>query len=179
MPSHLPVPAEGDPWARFPLDPRAPANAPLRASDADRDVVHQLLATAYAEGRLDRVELDERTEGVARAKTLGELPGYVTDLVPITSPPMAVPRADLVARAQERYLRERQEALWGFLSASLITWGIWAVIMWGSFPWPIFVSVATAINYLRVLSNRRSFVEDEVKRLEKKERKKLPPGGSA
>ena len=48
-------------WDRFPHDPRLEANGPLRASDRDRDVVTDVLATAYSEGRLTREELDERT----------------------------------------------------------------------------------------------------------------------
>ena len=61
-------------WERFPHDPRLAANAPLRASDRDRDVVTDVLATAYSEGRLTREELDERSDRAASAKTLGELP---------------------------------------------------------------------------------------------------------
>ena len=174
-----PPPAGGDAWSRFTLDPRAPSHAALRASDADREVIHQMLATAYAEGRLDRTELDERTDGVARAKTLGELPAFVSYLVVTSGPPVLASRTDLVAAAQDKYVRERNEALWGFLSSSVITWGIWAVVMFGDFPWPIFVTIAAGLNYLRVLTNRRSFIESEVKRLEKKERKALPPGGDA
>lgn len=170
------LPSGGDPWGLFALDPRARAHSSLRASDADRDVVHQLLATAYAEGRIDRAELDERTDGVARAKTLGELPGFVTDLVPTTTAPVVAARADLVARAQDKYVSERNEALWGFLSASIITWVIWAAVMYGDFPWPIFVTVAAGLNFLRVATNRRGYVDSEVRRLEKKERKALPPG---
>jgi len=170
------LPSGGDPWGLFALDPRARAHSSLRASDADRDVVHQLLATAYAEGRLDRAELDERTDGVARAKTLGELPGFVTDLVPTTTAPVVAARADLVASANDKFRRERIEALWGLVSVSAITWTIWAVVTPDVFMWPIFVTVAAALNLLRILTNRRSFVESEVRRLEKKQRKALPPG---
>lgn len=179
MSAQLPVPASGDPWTRFPLDPRVPANAGLRAADTDRDLVHQLLVTAYAEGRLDRSELDERTDGVARAKTLGELPGFVTDLLPATSRPLLAPQADLVAQATERWRRARREAAWGFFSASLICWVIWGATMLGGFPWPIFVMLGTGLNVLRTMTNRSDMVADEVRRLEKKQRKQLPPGGSA
>lgn len=177
MSAQLPVPSGGDPWTRFPLDPRVPANAALRAADTDRDLVHQLLVTAYAEGRLDRTELDERTDGVARAKTLGELPAFVTDLLPATSRPLLAPQADLVAQATERWRRSRREAVWGFLSASLICWTIWA-FTGHDFPWPAFVMLGTGLNVLRTMLNRTDMVADEVRRLEKKQRKQLPPGGS-
>jgi hypothetical protein len=179
MSSQLPVPASGDPWSRFLLDPRMPANAGLRAADADRDLIHQLLVTAYAEGRLDRTELDERTDGVARAKTLGELPVFVTDLLPATSRSLMAPEPDLVAQATERWRRARREAAWGFLSASLICWVIWALTGADGLPWPVFVMLGTGLNVLRTMVNRSDMVADEVRRLEKKQRKQLPPGGSA
>ena len=47
-------------WGSFQHDRRDPAVAPLRASDADRDVVHGVLTEAFADGRLDREEHDER-----------------------------------------------------------------------------------------------------------------------
>lgn len=56
----------------------------MRASDADRDIVLRTLADAYAEGRLDRSEYDERADAVTAAKTLGELPVVLDDLVPMT-----------------------------------------------------------------------------------------------
>ena len=56
----------------------------MRASDADRDIVLRTLADAYAEGRLDPVEYDERADAVTSAKTLGELPVVLGDLVPMT-----------------------------------------------------------------------------------------------
>ena len=71
-----------------PFEPRK-----LRASDADRERVAQVLHTALAEGRLTVAELQERLDTVYAAKTLGELepvtldlPGH-TDLVP--RPPAA------------------------------------------------------------------------------------------
>ena len=55
----------------------------MRASDADRDIVLRALGEAYAEGRIDRGEYDERADAVHTAKTLGELPGLLDDLVPV------------------------------------------------------------------------------------------------
>ena len=69
-----------------PAEPYEPRK--LRASDADRERVAQVLHTALAEGRLTVAELQERLDIVYAAKTLGELepvtldlPGH-TDLVP-------------------------------------------------------------------------------------------------
>lgn len=61
----------------------------LRASDADRDHVAQLLGQAFAEGRLSAEEHAERTDGVYAAKTLGELRPFLADLPVAFSPPSA------------------------------------------------------------------------------------------
>ncbi|MGW4206707.1 DUF1707 SHOCT-like domain-containing protein [Lentzea sp. NPDC004789] len=53
----------------------------LRASDADRERVAQVLHKATAEGRLDIHELDERLAAVYAAKTYGELVPITADLV--------------------------------------------------------------------------------------------------
>jgi hypothetical protein len=52
----------------------------LRASDADRERVAEILRTAAAEGRLDLNELDERLAIVYAAKTYAELEPVVADL---------------------------------------------------------------------------------------------------
>ncbi|MEU4655336.1 DUF1707 domain-containing protein [Streptomyces sp. NPDC023723] len=54
--------------------------AELRASDADRDRIADMLREAHAEGRLSADEHAERVEGVLAAKTVGELDGFVRDL---------------------------------------------------------------------------------------------------
>ncbi|WTK18067.1 DUF1707 domain-containing protein [Streptomyces sp. NBC_01525] len=56
------------------------AEADLRASDADRDRIAEILREALAEGRLDAEEHAERIDVVYRAKTLGELEPMVRDL---------------------------------------------------------------------------------------------------
>jgi hypothetical protein len=60
-------------------DPPPPVSE-LRASDADRDRVADMLREALAEGRLTAEEHAERVEGVLAAKTVGELDVFVRDL---------------------------------------------------------------------------------------------------
>ncbi|WP_299532862.1 DUF1707 domain-containing protein [uncultured Streptomyces sp.] len=64
--------------------PQAPAPAArptaLRASDADRDRIADILRDAVAEGRLTADEHAERVELVYRAKTVAELEPLVSDL---------------------------------------------------------------------------------------------------
>jgi hypothetical protein len=66
----------------------------LRASDADRERVAQVLHRALGEGRLTASELDERLGTVYNAKTLGELEPVTADLpVPAPAPEDRVPAA--------------------------------------------------------------------------------------
>lgn len=73
-----PVAAEG---AGTPARTAGPASdADLRASDADRDRVADILREALAEGRLDASEHSERLDKTYAAKTVGELEPLVRDL---------------------------------------------------------------------------------------------------
>lgn len=54
----------------------------MRAADADRTIVADLLSAAYAEGRLTREEHDERVAQAMQAKTFDDLRGLTADLVP-------------------------------------------------------------------------------------------------
>ncbi|KUN08548.1 hypothetical protein AQI95_09315 [Streptomyces yokosukanensis] len=58
----------------------APGVTELRASDADRDRIADILREALAEGRLTADEHAERVEGVLHAKTVGELDVFIRDL---------------------------------------------------------------------------------------------------
>ncbi len=162
--------AEGSIWERFSLDPRHVENSRLRASDRDRDVVNDLLGTAYAEGRLTPEELDERSDRVAQSRTLGDLPPIIDDLV--ASTPAVRPAASIRAEAEDRYRQHRQQALMGFLIPTVICWVIWAATSQG-FPWPVFVMIGTGARLAQLLGNREGAIREITKGLEKKERKKL------
>jgi hypothetical protein len=68
----------------------SPAGKPsdLRASDADRERVVTVLAEAASDGRLTLDEHSERVQRAYRARTLGELAGLTTDLVPPGAQPL-------------------------------------------------------------------------------------------
>jgi hypothetical protein len=57
-----------------------PGPPAVRASDADRDRIADILREALAEGRLDAEEHAERVEAVYRSKTVGELEPLIRDL---------------------------------------------------------------------------------------------------
>ncbi|MCP2164814.1 DUF1707 SHOCT-like domain-containing protein [Goodfellowiella coeruleoviolacea] len=74
----------------------------IRASDADRAAVTERLDTAFAEGRLDVAEYEQRTGLAMSAKTMGELAQLTRDL------PVPVERIR-AEQAVERRRRERRE----------------------------------------------------------------------
>ena len=59
---------------------RAPDRADMRAADADRDRVAELLREHCASGRLTAEELEERLDVAYRARRLGELEALTADL---------------------------------------------------------------------------------------------------
>ena len=161
-------------WSQFDHDPRSPANGAIRASDRDRAVIESALGDAFAEGRLTRSEYDERTEAALASRTLGDLVPLVEDL-----PVAQAPQANIPQAAERAYVQARRQAVWGFLSASLICWVIWAATSFGDggfdagFPWPLFVMLGTGLNAGRVAWQKDEIIESETRRLEKKQRKEL------
>ena len=60
-----------------------PVSPALRASDADRDRVIELLRAAVADGRLDPVEFDERLDAALAARTIDALTPLTADLIAV------------------------------------------------------------------------------------------------
>jgi len=58
-----------------------PSSPALRASDADRDRVIELLRAAVADGRLDPAEFDERVDAALAARTVDALAPLTADLI--------------------------------------------------------------------------------------------------
>lgn len=172
------------PWGSFTQDPRLPESAPLRASDHDRDVVQGVLAEGYADGRLTKDEYDERSGAAAAARTLGELPVLILDLVPqsVTRPGSDLALAsgeELDALAVRRWQERRRHAFRTFLVTSLAVWAFWFLTSYlGSpddpgFPWPVFITLFTVVRLVQVQLDKRDIVERERARLERKQRQAL------
>ncbi len=172
----------GSIWREFEHDPRDPSYAAMRASDRDRAVVHDVLASAYAEGRLDRDELDERTTAVNAAKTYAELLPPIRDLTAdaVPTPLAPVATTDIRRSAEVYFAGQRRDALMGFLVPNLICWAIWFMTGHDGFIWPVFVSIPTGLNMLRVLASRAEIVEKRVEKLQRRQAKALDaPGATA
>jgi Domain of unknown function (DUF1707) len=170
-----------DVWSSFTYDPRDPRYAGLRASDHDRSVVHQVLGEAYADGRLNREEYDERSARVDRTRLLGDLRLALDDLVappPSTERSLAhASRRELEVLAEKAWRAKRREAAFSFLGASLITTAIWFATSFdgGTFDpyffWPAFVIAFSLLHLVRVAGSHGEIVETEVRRLEKRKSK--------
>jgi hypothetical protein len=161
-------------WRQFDHDPRSPANAGMRASDRDRALIETVLADAFAEGRITRDEYDERLGTALASRTLGELVPLVSDL-PVGPTPRSG-TGDLRDRAVRKWEADRREALLGLIGLSALLWTIWAVTMWGGFPWPLFPIGFALMNLVRIVANKRDIIEGHTRQLEKKERDKLQRG---
>jgi hypothetical protein len=65
----------------MPAEP--PSSPALRASDADRDRVIELLRAAVADGRLDPGEFDQRLDAALAARTIDALAPLTADLIAV------------------------------------------------------------------------------------------------
>ncbi len=74
--------------ARRPAREGAPQPHELRASDADRERIAQVLQDAHADGRLTLEELEERLTTLYAARTLGDLAQLTADLLPADEQPL-------------------------------------------------------------------------------------------
>ncbi len=75
----------------------------MRASDADRDRVAQVLRTAFEEGRLTIEEHSERIEALYSARTMGELEPLTFDLPTGAARPNLAKGTGSVARPAQVY----------------------------------------------------------------------------
>lgn len=77
-------------------DPRSDSEQNLRVGDTERQEMADILGRHYADGRLDKMEFDERLGQAMSAKTRSDLDGLLSDLPPDGpsdgGPPTRLPR---------------------------------------------------------------------------------------
>lgn len=114
-----------------------PSSPSLRASDADRDRVIELLRAAVADGRLDPVEFEQRLDAALAARTIDALAPLTADLIaapgsggaltlPLAGTP-AEPAAELVT-ISERHGSVRRDGRWT-LPRRLVLRTAWCDVM--------------------------------------------------
>jgi hypothetical protein len=130
----MPDPGPQDFWSGFRFDPRLPAHARLRSTDADRERVRQLLLDAYADGRLSAEELHTRSARLAEPISMERLLLLARDLEPIRPQPASTARTHRVS------MRD----LLAFVVAGLVSLVLWWRTGHGFF-WPLWVLVYTGI----------------------------------
>jgi hypothetical protein len=121
----------------MPADP--PSSPALRASDADRDRVIELLRAAVADGRLDQAEFDERLDATLAARTIDALAPITADLIaapgsggalslplPLAGTP-AEPAAEQIT-IKERHGTVRRDGRWT-LPHRLVLRTVWCGVM--------------------------------------------------
>ncbi|WP_029430676.1 DUF1707 domain-containing protein [Blastococcus sp. URHD0036] len=136
----------------------------LRAADADRTAVAELLGQHMAAGRLTVAEYEERLARAYASRTYGDLDELTTDLPPLQPARPATPPAPVPSRAAAYRAGVcgpwaaahgaggwgwaawggSRAAAWGsWLSTAVIVVGIWLVTSLAStdwiYPWPIWV----------------------------------------
>jgi Domain of unknown function (DUF1707) len=120
----------------------------LRAGNEDREKVVALLHSAFAEGRLDVTELDERVTSAYAAKTLGELAPLTADL-PAPYPAAPLRRAAAGPPARQDPHGPSNAVRWapvgGALGLFLVNVLIWAAVSIGTqnviYFWPVWTAI--------------------------------------
>jgi hypothetical protein len=129
-------------WDGFRRDPRQREHAGLLAGEADRESARVLLSEGYADGRLDRDELEARVERLSGRLTLGELALLVADLEPTTPPrPTTRPAPDRRPSVAELVV---------CLASTLACLLVWQITGRGFF-WPLWVLVYTGLPVVATL----------------------------
>src|SRR3954447_23636459 len=117
---------------------RRQSDSDLRASDAERERVAQLLRDSAGEGRLDMDELSERLDRVYAARTHGELEQVTRDL-----PGQAIARPSATLPSRRRAVVPTT-----FVWVSALLVAIWALTGFGYF-WPVWPMLWFAFATLR------------------------------
>ncbi len=146
---NLPVPESGGKgWAGFSADPRDPQYQQLRASDADRNTAATMLGNAYAEGRLDNDEYQQRLDQAMSSKNLGELVPVLSDIVPTATGMSASPVSTPSSRGGGRPGFMGQFPRW-WLGLAVMFNLIWLMTVLGTghliYYWPMWPMLGTAI----------------------------------
>src|SRR5262245_33049795 len=104
-----------------PMSADQPSPPTLRASDADRDRIIEMLRAAVADGRLDQAEFDERLDAALAARTIDALAPLSADLIAapgsggaLTRPPTRTPAEPAAERLtiREKHGTVRRDGRW-------------------------------------------------------------------
>ena len=124
-------------------------NPAIRASDADRERVVEILRQNNVEGRLTSDEFEERMSAAYAAKTMGALAELTTDL-PVDLAAHTRQQADLARKqaAQVPMSRQMRTAVSSWASLAVMLTVIWAISGAGYYwpGWPLGVLAALGLS---------------------------------
>lgn len=122
-------------------------DAPMRASDAEREQTADALRDHYAAGRLSSEEFDERLDAAYKASTVQELAALRADLPDLPAPPAA--RLAEVSRRQAHLRRQLFQQAGGSLTPFVICTLVWAASGADGAFWPVWVLIFPLVFVLR------------------------------
>jgi hypothetical protein len=129
-------------------------NPSIRASDADRERVVEILRQHSAEGRITSEEFDERMDAAYTAKTMGALAELTTDL-PVDLAEHARQQAELARRRANRVplTRRMRAAISSWVSLGVVLTVVWAIAGAGYYwpAWPLGIIAAISVaRYIQI-----------------------------
>ena len=126
-------------------------NPSLRASDADRERVVEILRGHTAEGRITAEEFDERMTAAYAARTMGALAELTTDL-PVDLAEHAQRQQEIARKARPRKALSRKvrEDVSGLASLGVVLTVVWVISGAGYFwpAWPLGIMGALMLTQL-------------------------------
>lgn len=109
----------------FSANPFDVANANLRAGTADREELARILGVAFAEGKLDDTEYEERLDSALQIKLLGEVRTHLIDL----GSPKELLKRPVTAKEKATELKRVRRKRNAAVVSSLGTWAAISVLM--------------------------------------------------
>jgi hypothetical protein len=143
---------------------QSPGPDDLRAGNADREQVVSRLNTAFAEGRLEIAELDERIAAVYAAKTIGELRPLTADLPPpagsvqpfrprdARSPARTAGGEVRPADDEAANARRGVAGSAGVVAINVLIWGIISADGEVAYFWPVWLLIPLALSIFRAIA---------------------------
>ena len=127
-------------------------NPSIRASDADRERVVEILRQHTAEGRITAEEFDERMEAAYAARTLGALAELTADL-PVDLAEHSRRQTELARLNKPRkpLAKKVREDVSGFASLGIVLTVVW-LLSGGGYYWPAWpLGIIAAIGLARMI----------------------------
>lgn len=117
----------------------------MRIGDVERERVVDRLRTAFAEGRLEQSELEDRLDATYQAKTESQLVPLVSDL-----PGAPLPVAAAMTPEPQKISLAKDPTVWAILGpmigVSILVTIIWAITTGpGHYFWPVWVYLGMGV----------------------------------